>query len=168
MNDIFLGLGSNKNDKLDYLKKAVNYLASDKNCEVKQISSLYLTKPFGIKEQENYFNIAVRMLSSYDCMTCFRRIKEIEKLVGRTESYRWGPREIDIDLLFFNDLIYLSDELTVPHPGITERDFVLLPLLEIEPELRHPALNLLLKKIDISKLENHIIDKQKFDFILES
>ncbi|MFH1194490.1 MAG: 2-amino-4-hydroxy-6-hydroxymethyldihydropteridine diphosphokinase [bacterium] len=164
MNDVFLGMGSNKDDRLIYLKEALKHLSSDKNCELHQISSLYVTKPFGIKEQENYFNIAVRLSSSYDCVACLRRLKEIEILVGRTESFRWGPREIDIDLLFFNDLVYKSDELNIPHEGIINRDFVIVPLLEIEPELFHHGLKIFLKNIELSKLDNHIIEKQKFDF----
>lgn len=84
-------------------------------------------------------------------------LKNLEKKLGRTESFKWGPREIDLDLLFFNDEIYSDEEVTVPHSGIAQRDFVLTPLNQIEPELFHPVLKQKISDISISESDKTII-----------
>lgn len=71
----------------------------------------------------------------------FKQIKNIEKELGRKESFRWGPREIDLDILFYNNLVYSDEQVKIPHPGITERNFVLVPLNEIDPDFVHPKIN---------------------------
>jgi 2-amino-4-hydroxy-6-hydroxymethyldihydropteridine diphosphokinase len=86
----------------------------------------------------------------------FDFVKDVEKNVGRVYRFHWGPREIDIDILFYNDLVYKSDKLNIPHPRLHERDFVLLPLIELNPKLFHPVLN---KRVsDLKELmENSVI-----------
>ena len=140
MSIAFIALGTNKGNRLDNLKKAVRCFENDAKTTVIKKSLIYETKPFGYREQGDFLNAVIKINTNYLLKDLFNFIKEIEKRLGRTESFRWGPREIDIDILFYDDLVHSDDVITIPHPGIPERDFVLIPLSEIEPELVHPVL----------------------------
>ena len=159
MNKVYCGLGSNKGNKLAFLFEAIELIDSHPLCEIIRTSSVYETAPMGESNQENYFNAAVEVATKLDVYDFHRLIKEIESKIGRTETFRWGPREIDIDLLFFNDVIINSEELTVPHKGITERDFVLVPLLEIAPQVSMPDSGKKLKEFNISLTNYYILNK---------
>lgn len=87
----------------------------------------------------------------------FSFIKKIEKKLGRENTYKWGPREIDIDILFYNNIVFTDEKLTVPHAGIQHRDFVLTPLIEIDPSLFHPVLKQKISDISIQESEKNII-----------
>ncbi len=158
-NTAFIGLGSNKGDKLRYLKEAVAKLNMKHGCTVAKCSSVYETRPFGIKEQDNFLNAVVKISTKKDFHELIYLIKHIESELGRTESARWGPREIDLDILLFNDLIFSDEKITIPHKGMAERDFVLVPLCEIDRELIHPALNKKICDICREVSENFIIRK---------
>ncbi len=158
-NIAYIGLGSNKGDKLNFLKKAAVKLNEDSDSKVVKSSSIYETKPFGIKEQENFLNAVIKLSTLKNYLELLFLLKNIEKELGRMESLRWGPREIDLDLLFYNDLIYSDEKVTIPHKGIAERDFVLEPLCEIEGELVHPALNKKICDICFDVSEKFIIRK---------
>jgi 2-amino-4-hydroxy-6-hydroxymethyldihydropteridine diphosphokinase len=153
----YIALGSNKGNKLNYLKKAVDEIENEKNCEVVSVSSIYETKPFGNIVQENFYNCAAEVKTSYSLLDFFYLLKEIEKKLGRKKTIKWGPREIDLDLLFFNSEIYSDDQLKVPHEGIPVRDFVVVPLCEIAPDFIHPELKQ--KICDICISEKNIIKK---------
>ncbi len=140
-NDAYIGLGSNKGNKIGYLSKAVEKLEQNNICEIDKISSIYETKPFGNVEQDNFLNAVVKIKTSLGFSELFKYIKNIELELGRTKTVKWGPREIDLDLLLFNDLIFKDKNLKIPHEGIIKRDFVLVPLCEIEPDLIHPEKN---------------------------
>jgi 2-amino-4-hydroxy-6-hydroxymethyldihydropteridine diphosphokinase len=157
LNTAYLALGSNRGDKLMYLKKAVEEINKKKDCKVISVSSVYETKPYGNIEQANFFNCAAEIKTSKSLLSFFHFLKEIENELGRTKTIKWGPREIDLDLLFFNHEIYSDDELKVPHKGIPNRDFVIVPLCEIAPNFIHPELNL--KICDICNSEKNIIKK---------
>lgn len=162
---IFLGLGSNKGDRNQYLLKAVEKINSSVNCRVINSSSVYETTPFGDIEQPNYFNAVIEIESGYSAHKLFELIKKIEVDLGRTPSdKKWGPREIDIDILFYNQLIYNKDNLIIPHSEILKRDFVLVPLIEIVPDFVHPVEKKRMNEITISDIEQHII--YKFDYKL--
>ena len=164
-NTAYVALGSNKGNKLEQLKNAVEKIDSDSFSSVEKVSPVYETLPFGIETQENFLNAVIKIRTNYLMIDLFKSLKQIEKDLGRTESVRWGPREIDLDLLFYNDEIYSDKNLTVPHSGITQRDFVLVPLCKVEPGLIHPELN---KKIcDICKdvLQKNIIREMPVDFL---
>ncbi|MDM7273700.1 2-amino-4-hydroxy-6-hydroxymethyldihydropteridine diphosphokinase [Sulfurihydrogenibium azorense] len=137
MNKVFLGLGSNVGDRLTNLNKAIEIL-SDK-IEILKISKVYETKPVGVENQPDFLNMAVMGQTELDHISLFEFVKNVEKQVGRVYRYRWGPREIDIDILFFNDLIYKSQDLEIPHPRLHERDFVLKPLMDLDPDFIHPV-----------------------------
>jgi 2-amino-4-hydroxy-6-hydroxymethyldihydropteridine diphosphokinase len=159
LNIAYIALGSNKGDKLDYLRKAVKEIEKENGCKVVSVSSIYETKPFGNVKQEKFYNCAAEIQTSDSLLIFFHLLKNIEWKLGRTKAIRWGPREIDLDLLFFNNEIYSDDEIKVPHKGIPYRDFVTVPLCEIAPDLIHPELNL--KICDICITEKNILKKLK-------
>jgi 2-amino-4-hydroxy-6-hydroxymethyldihydropteridine diphosphokinase len=97
----------------------------------------------------------------------FTFLKSIEKKVGRKSRVKWGPREIDLDILFFNDMIYSDDELTIPHKDLLNRDFVLVPLSEIAPDFIHPVISKKIREISIFRTEyNKSSVKQKESYII--
>jgi 2-amino-4-hydroxy-6-hydroxymethyldihydropteridine diphosphokinase len=156
---VYISLGSNKGDRLGFLKKAVDEIEKERDCKVISVSSIYETTPMGDIVQENFYNCASKIKTANSISEFFHLLKNIEKRLGRTKTIKWGPREIDLDLLLFNREIYSDNEIKVPHKGIPYRDFVLVPLCEIAPELIHPELKL--KICDICNAEKNIISKLK-------
>lgn len=162
---IFLGLGSNVGDRKEYLLKSVERLNNSKKCKVINSSSVYETSPFGVINQQNFLNAVIEIQCDYSANELFEFVKKIEVELGRTPSLKkWGPREIDIDILFYNQLIYNQDNLIIPHSEILKRDFVLVPLIEIAPTFVHPIYKKRMSEFDVSEIEHHIIDK--FDYKL--
>ncbi len=138
---IFLGLGSNMGDRLNYLSQAIRKISENENCEIVAVSSVYESKPLGPKNQNDYLNLALEIKSGFDVFRLFEFLKNTEKEIGRNKRMRWGAREIDIDILFFGGLIFSDEKIIVPHPEIIHRDFVLLPLKEIDSNFIHPLYN---------------------------
>ena len=145
---IYLGFGSNIADRESFLKQGLDYLVSRNHFQITRISSLYETEPKYLKEQDYFYNFVSEGSTDLDANELLIYCKKIEQELGRNfQQVRYGPREIDIDLLFFTDQIIHHDRLDIPHPGITDRRFVLQPLAEIAPEYLHPVL-----KVTISEL----------------
>lgn len=142
-------MGSNKGDRLNYLRSAVKEISNHKLCSLNGWSSIYETKPYGEINQDYFLNAAIRINSEMDIRSLFRFLQETEKMIGRQRSFKWGPREIDLDLLYFDDIICSDEKISLPHPGIQFRDFVIVPLNEIAPDFMHPALKK--KNSDICK-----------------
>jgi 2-amino-4-hydroxy-6-hydroxymethyldihydropteridine diphosphokinase len=162
MSRVFLALGSNKGEREKYLKNAFTALNSDSKVNVIATSSVYETKPYGNIPQNNYFNGVVLIETSYTPDKIYLLIKKIEKEVGRTESVRWGEREIDIDIILIDSLIFENKNINIPHKEYHLRDFVLVPMCEIDPELRDPKTGIkLLDKIELLS-EEYIIGKVNF------
>lgn len=111
------------------------------NTSVVKISSIYESYPLGDKSQHNYLNSVVKLLTLKDPMELFNSLQKIEAELGREKGRRWSSREIDLDILFYDNIIYKKKDLRIPHPSLHERDFVLLPLCEMEPTLTHPVFN---------------------------
>jgi 2-amino-4-hydroxy-6-hydroxymethyldihydropteridine diphosphokinase len=141
------------------IRKALKALERSESFKVVKSSSLYETKPFGYLEQENFYNSVVKGETNLNAEELLDLVSHIETKIGRKSRFKWGPREIDIDILFFNSDVILSDKIKIPHPGIPERDFVLVPLDEIEPDFIHPELNKKISDICKSVTENNIIRK---------
>jgi 2-amino-4-hydroxy-6-hydroxymethyldihydropteridine diphosphokinase len=133
----YLHLGSNQGDRKEFLQKAL-HLISEKIGTIALTSAMYETEPWGLKEQENFLNMAIHMMSSKTPEEVLMAIKTIETSMGSIKSVQWGPRSIDIDILYCDDLIINSHELTIPHPHIRERNFVLIPLMEIAGDFTDP------------------------------
>lgn len=136
---VFVGVGTNEGNKISNLKNAVKEIDELDECKIEKISSVYETLPFGNQNQENFQNAVLKLKTSLSVIDLFTKLKIIEKKLGRIKREKWGPREIDLDILLYNDLIFSDEIITLPHKGIIYRDFVLVPLIEIEPELVHPV-----------------------------
>ncbi len=130
--DTMLALGSNLGDRLENLRRAVHELVRSDALRVERLSSVWETPPVP-EGQPSFYNAVVRGFTSLEPEELLRRAKAIEAELGRTPTWRWGPRTIDIDILFVGDRRVSTPELTVPHPRIAERAFVLLPLMEVAP-----------------------------------
>jgi 2-amino-4-hydroxy-6-hydroxymethyldihydropteridine diphosphokinase len=120
---------------------------------------LFETKPLGNKNQENFINAVIKISTDYSLIELFHFLKNIETELGRNTTEKWGDREIDIDILFYDNIIYSDNIITVPHRGIIHRDFVLVPLCEIEPQLIHPELNQKICDITVPGSEKCVIRK---------
>lgn len=138
MSEVYLGLGSNVGDKRGYLRRAVGLLESE--CLVRAISSFFSTEPVGYREQEWFLNCAARVETERSPQELLEVIQRIEAQLGRERTIPNGPRTIDIDILLFDGLVIDSGDLTIPHPRMHERGFVLEPLAEIAANVVHPVL----------------------------
>lgn len=135
----FIGIGSNVGDRVGFCRTAVDQLNSSDGVEVVRTSSLYETSPIGGPPQRSYVNLVVRIQTSLDHRGLLERCQGIEARLGREASeIRWGPRVVDLDILTFDDEKISEPDLEIPHPRMTQRRFVLIPLLEIDPEVADP------------------------------
>ena len=134
---VYLGLGSNIGDRQGNLSMSVKLLSEQINVE--RVSSLYETEPVGYLEQPKFLNAVLRSTTHLAPERLLALIKDIEKSLGRVSSFVNAPRPIDIDILFYGMRVISSPQLTIPHPRLEERAFVLVPLAEIAPNLRHPV-----------------------------
>ncbi len=159
MSKVYIGLGSNKNDRIEYLYQALLELEQTSGISIIELSSFYETKPFGVENQQNYYNAVVLIETFFSPTELYEKLKQIEKSVGRTKSFRWGPREIDLDIILFDSLVYLDQNLQIPHKDYIFRDFVLVPLLEISPDLIDPQSKLNISEFQSTLEENYIIRK---------
>jgi 2-amino-4-hydroxy-6-hydroxymethyldihydropteridine diphosphokinase len=138
MSRVFLGLGSNRGKREEYLLRALGELRRISGSVLAGQSSVYETEPVGMKEQPPFLNMAVELETDIDVRILFGMLQGIERNLGRTKSVRWGPREIDIDLLYYGDTMMETEQLTLPHSGIPARRFVLQPLSEIAADFIDP------------------------------
>lgn len=136
MSKVAIALGSNVGDRLLFLKKAVGSIKS--LGKILALSPLYDTSPYGFTEQPDFLNAVLLLDTSLSAMDLLIELKRIEKEVGRKERIRWGPREIDLDIILYDEMEVDTDELTIPHPDFQNRIFVLKPLLDVAPALRIP------------------------------
>ncbi|MFA0888565.1 MAG: 2-amino-4-hydroxy-6-hydroxymethyldihydropteridine diphosphokinase [Synergistales bacterium] len=134
-----IGLGSNIGDRLGNLRQAVTYLIESR-FSLCAASSVFETPPFGRTDQPPFLNAAVVGQFEGKPRALLNLLKDIERRIGRQDRGRWGPREIDLDLLLIPDLVYRDDQLEIPHPGLAIRAFALVPLAEIAPRWIHPVL----------------------------
>lgn len=134
MAEVALGLGSNLGDREAHLAGAVQALESSKDIRVTACSSLWETPPWGVEEQPHFLNACVLLETSLSPMEVLETCLAIEREHGRERSLRWGPRTLDMDVLYYDDVELNGEVLTLPHPRMLMRAFVLAPLAEIAPE----------------------------------
>jgi len=131
----YISLGSNLNKPKKQVQKALDTLANEKSMKLVSYSSFYQTEPYGGVEQDDFINAAAALLTTLSAEELLSKLLNIETQQGRVRTQHWGPRCIDLDLLVYSDLQIDTDFLKLPHPEISKRDFVLIPLAEIAPEL---------------------------------
>jgi 2-amino-4-hydroxy-6-hydroxymethyldihydropteridine diphosphokinase len=131
----YLAFGSNLGDRLANLRGGVAALESGGEIEVRRLSSVYETAPIGLVEQPAFLNLAAEIATTFSASELLSRCLEIEARAGRIRRERWGPRILDLDILWYDDVRQASETLSLPHPRMMERAFVLIPLAEIAPRL---------------------------------
>ena len=136
----YIGIGSNIGDKVNQCKKAIFEVLKVDRHKLLTKSSLYKTKPIGYTSQDWFINGVIKIETDLEPLDLLQILKAIEVQLGRTETFRWGPRTIDLDILLFDDKEIETEELQIPHPHLHERQFVLLPMAEIDRHLIHPVL----------------------------
>ena len=137
MHTAFLLLGSNLGDRRTNLEHAISLLK--RAGEIISVSAVYETAPWGRGDQPSFLNQAVSLRTGHEPEALLRQLKEVEAEVGRKESFTWGPREIDVDILAIDQITCRTETLTIPHPRLAERRFALVPLSEIAPGLMIPG-----------------------------
>ena len=136
----YIGIGSNLADPARQVMRAVAELDEILGCCCIASSSLYRSKPLGPQDQPDYVNAVAAVDAALPAAVLLQELQRIEKRHGRARSGpRWGPRTLDLDMLLYGDEVIASEALTIPHPGLLERDFVLCPLYEIAPDLQVPG-----------------------------
>ena len=131
-------LGTNLGQRYQNLQQAIMRL--EKEMTITDLSPVYETLPWGLLEQPNFLNMCVGGWTNMPVSALLNKCQEIEKVMGKKQEVRWGPRLIDIDILFYGSLIFQQDSLAIPHPRMHERSFVLVPLADIAPHFEHPQL----------------------------
>lgn len=137
----YVAFGSNLGDSRSLIQQAIDLVDQDKRCKVLEVSPIRKSTPYGGVEQADFYNGVMEVETYYEPLMFLKCLQEIEIKLGRKRKVRWGPRTMDLDILLFDRMVIDSKELIVPHPDMQNRDFVLLPLSEIAPYLRHPLLN---------------------------
>ena len=144
--EVFIGLGSNLGDRVGNLQLGISRMGE--LGQILRISSIYETQPWGKEDQPDFLNVVCSLDPVLrDPELFFRELKRIEKEAGRRSQERWEPRELDLDLLFWGDEVMVSESLSLPHPHLANRRFVLTPLCQIAPDLKHPLTGLTVRQM---------------------
>jgi 2-amino-4-hydroxy-6-hydroxymethyldihydropteridine diphosphokinase len=151
----YVGFGSNIGDKAGNIHRALDILSQIDSIKVTKVSSFYETEPIGYEDQDWFINAVVQIETILTPEELLSAFKKVEQIMGRKNMIRWGPREIDLDLLMYDQLCFESPGLVIPHPRLHERAFVLIPLAEIAPDLVHP-----IQKKTIAELQAGIQSKK--------
>ena len=154
---VYLALGSNLGDRLANLKQAIDSLTPQ--MEVRAKSAVYETPPWGYEDQPEFLNQVVKVKTYLDPEPLLKHLKRLEVALGRQASFPNGPRLIDMDILFYDELIVNTPSLVIPHPRLHERGFVLLPLMDISPDLVHPLSR---KRVREMAAQSDVRDIKKF------
>ena len=142
----YLGLGSNQGDRMAYLQQALQQLAEQDSIRLLRCSSVYETAPVGFLDQPAFYNMVCEIETSLAPLQLLAVVLDVERQLKRTRTIRWGPRTIDIDILLYDQALIRQRDLMVPHPRMTERAFVLVPLAELIPDQVIPGTNLTVRQ----------------------
>jgi GTP cyclohydrolase-4 len=157
---VYLGLGSNVGDRRGNLDRALDFLSQ--RLKMEKVSSIYDTGPLGNPDQSRFLNLVCQVSTSLEPAALLALAKGIESKLGRLPHTSNAPRPIDIDILFYGDQVIETTELIIPHPRLTERAFVLIPMAAIAPDLVHPVNNKTIKEL-IRELQRGVQDIFKWE-----
>ena len=153
MHSAYIALGSNLGDRRANLQAAIDKVR-EAGIEVLEVSSFLETEPYGVTDQPSFVNAVMKVKTDLEPLELLRTLLGIEQEMGRVRKRHWGERNIDLDLLFYEDVIMTSEELNLPHPDMQNRDFVLVPLAELAEGLIHPVL-----KKSIGQLKDELLSR---------
>lgn len=159
MSVVYLSLGSNLGNREENIKRAMELLGENK-VVIEKTSSFYETDPIGLQEQDNFYNLVIKGRTSLSAENLLITIKKIERTLGRKKTKRWRPREIDIDILLYDDCKINIPNLKIPHPQMKKRRFVLEPLQEINGKIKIDGISLR-EILSSGKIANQKIGKIK-------
>lgn len=136
----YLGIGGNEDESIQSFKKLIKSLKEGQNLQLRRLSSVYLSKPWGVEDQNDFLNFVIQVKTDLEPKELLEMALNLELELGRNRqtAVKWGPRLIDIDILLYGDNIIEDDSLNIPHPHITSREFVYIPLLELDPNIEIP------------------------------
>jgi 2-amino-4-hydroxy-6-hydroxymethyldihydropteridine diphosphokinase len=140
-NIAYIGIGSNQGDALTSCTVAIEHICASGHNRLLSQSSFYHTEPWGYRDQDDFINLVIKIKTSLSPFDLLSFLQGVEKKLAKKQDIPWGPRTIDLDILFYNNAIVESSQLTIPHSFVSQRGFVLYPLEEISPHLIHPVYN---------------------------
>lgn len=161
MSRAYLGIGTNIGDRLNNLNDAIEHIKQFENTEITKISKVYETRPWGYTNQNDFLNLCVSIDTNLKPEELLQKCLEVELKLKRERIIRWGPRTIDIDILIYDDIICNGEKLTLPHPRIQERAFVLIPLMDLKEDLiiKGMLLKEWLNELDAEEVKEYIGDE---------
>jgi len=165
---VYLALGSNTGDKKGFLKSALDRLNSHPLMSLEAVSPVYETLPYGVTGQDEFLNMAAALVTDISPFELLVELKRIEKQTGRVERRRWYEREIDIDILLYDDLVLRTETLNIPHIELEKRDFFTVPLLDLEPGARSPVSGIFLRDLQITLEKPYIKGLSRIFFELRN
>lgn len=139
MHTAYIAFGSNIGDKENYIKKALEKI-EEREMKILKVSPIYETEPYGVLDQDSFFNGVAKIETNLEPENLIKELLDIEKHLDRVRERRWGPRTIDLDIIFYDDLIINEKDLIIPHNDMENREFVLKPLCDIDENFIHPVL----------------------------
>lgn len=161
MHQVYLSIGSNIGDRKAQLQQAIAALQADSAIDVVRVSSIYETAPVGGVVQDDFYNCAVYLETSLSAAELLQRIQQIEQNQKRRRLIHWGPRTIDLDILWYDDVVIQTADLTIPHPEMAKRAFVLVPLQEITTGQQQKQVEQLLQVLPAAQRVTKIRDEQE-------
>lgn len=141
MKKVYIAIGSNMGDRHKIVETAINRIKEDEKISNVRVSTLIETEPYGYLEQEQFLNGAIEITTEYTAQELLKKLQELEQLADRKRIVRWGPRTLDLDIIFYGDDIIDEENLKIPHYDMNNRTFVLEPLYELNKDYVHPVLN---------------------------
>ena len=159
-NQIYLHTGTNLGNREANLKRANEWIVQEIG-PIEKASSVYRTKAWGVTDQPDFLNQALLVSTRLSPFELLEKIQDIERRMGRVREIKWGERIIDIDILFYNDEIIDTENLTIPHPYLHYRNFVLLPLMDIAPGLLHPGFGLTVAELYANSEDKLLVEVVK-------
>ena len=155
---VYLSIGSNSGDRVKLIEQAISFISLCEDISLVRTSALYETEPWGVKDQNWFLNVAVEIKTSLLPQDLLIKLQNIEKTLGRNRQLerRWGERTIDIDIIFYGNEKIETEILSIPHPRMNDRAFVLVPFLELIPDFVHPVLNKSISELynDLEEVED--------------
>jgi 2-amino-4-hydroxy-6-hydroxymethyldihydropteridine diphosphokinase len=146
MAKVYIGFGSNLGDREGYIKRALSLMEKE-GIHIEAISPIIETEPYGREDQPLFLNGVLKARTEIPPLKLLKILKKIEKETGRKQREKWGPREIDLDILFYDDLVLNTEELKIPHSDLHNRMFVLKPLVDLDPDFIHPILKKTIREL---------------------